>query len=73
MTSEQRRGEDHEVRLMVRAELLGQAEKLCRRECPSRRGWPRALVLAPDAACSGPINTGSAKKYGADIELHSVV
>jgi hypothetical protein len=30
MTSEQSHGEDHEARLVVRAEFLGQAEKLCR-------------------------------------------
>jgi hypothetical protein len=30
MTSEHSYGEDHEGRLVVRAEPLGQAEKLCR-------------------------------------------
>ena len=30
MTSEQRQGEDHEARSVVRAEPLGEAEKLCR-------------------------------------------
>jgi hypothetical protein len=62
MSDTHRGGEQYEAHLLVRAEPLWQAERLCRRLVGGVRQVGGALELAADPSWAGAVNTVLVKK-----------